>query len=278
MINLQHMIDEFLESADEVIDYLTADVMELEGNQDSALLNRIYRAFHSLKGDADTLGIEPVVRLAHEGENFLSLIRANKHGITKTTIDHILHHLDMMKISLSEIRENRLSFEKEKTPDPAGSNRVVCSGPESGNIKKEGADKKPLKILIVEDNFLSRLILMEFLSQYGVCHIAKDGVEAIEAFVTAHDRKPPEPYDLICLDILLPRMDGHQACKTIREIERGKEVEGTEDEAAIIMITALDDPATYVKACYECGADAFLRKPVDLNQLKRQLSGLRLIH
>ena len=118
---------------------------------------------------------------------------------------------------------------------------------------------------------------MNFLSKFGDCHVAKDGLEAIGAFVTAHDATPPAPYDLICMDLLMPNMDGSRSCKTIREIERGKGIEGTEAESTIIVVTALSDPSTYVKTCYECGADAYLVKPIDLNQLQRHVFGLKKI-
>ena len=135
----------------------------------------------------------------------------------------------------------------------------------------------PLKILIAEDDFTSRTILMQFLSEFGVCHIAKDGLEAIQAFTHAYEPNPPEPYDLICMDMMMPNIDGAVAAKTIREIERSKGVAGPEYETAIVFTSAVSDQATIIKACYECGANYFFVKPLDFKQMKRQLKKLNLI-
>jgi two-component system chemotaxis response regulator CheY len=139
---------------------------------------------------------------------------------------------------------------------------------------KEGI---PLKILITEDDFVSRTILMQFLSEFGNCHIAKDGLEAIQAFTQAYEPNPPQPYDLICMDMLMPNIDGAVAAKTIRGIERSKGVAGPEFETAIIFISAVSDPATIIKVCYECGANYYFVKPLDFNQMKRQMRKLQLI-
>ena len=68
-----------------------------------------------------------------------------------------------------------------------------------------------MKTLIVEDDFTSRLLLQELLKKYGRSHIAVNGLEAVEAVRLALDEN--EPYDLICLDILMPQMDGQLALR-----------------------------------------------------------------
>ena len=74
-----------------------------------------------------------------------------------------------------------------------------------------------MKCLIVEDDFAARRLLQRYLSSHRDCDIAVDGNEAVEAFRQATDEK--EPYDLICLDIMMPNMNGHEALKAIRQIE-----------------------------------------------------------
>lgn len=63
-----------------------------------------------------------------------------------------------------------------------------------------------MKILIAEDDLASRQFLLQVLTGYGDCDVTVDGIEAVEAFTTAHKTK--KPYDLICLDIMMPRVDG----------------------------------------------------------------------
>ena len=71
-----------------------------------------------------------------------------------------------------------------------------------------------MKTLIVEDDFTSRLLLQGLLQPYGVCHICVNGREAIDAFKKALDEK--ESYNLVCLDIMMPEIDGQAALKQIQ--------------------------------------------------------------
>ncbi len=63
-----------------------------------------------------------------------------------------------------------------------------------------------MRILVVEDEFVSRKILSKMRSSYGEIDIAVDGLEAIEAFTLA--REEGESYGLICLDFMRPELDG----------------------------------------------------------------------
>jgi two-component system chemotaxis response regulator CheY len=262
MKNLQLMVNDFLETCNELIDNVTGDVLELEEHHDMEIINRIYRAFHSIKGDARILGLDPLADLAHKGENLLSLLKNREVEVDRSLVDNLLQSLDRMRFTL----------------ETDGCGNLPGNSLKAEDLSHPVSPQKPLKILIVEDDFVCRTILMEFLSRFGTCHVAKDGLEAIWAFTLSHEEKPIKPYDLICMDIVMPRMDGSQACKTIREIERGKGLEGTGKEAAIIMITGLDDPRSYVKACYESGADSYMVKPIDLFALKQQMRSLNLLH
>ena len=74
-----------------------------------------------------------------------------------------------------------------------------------------------MRTLIVEDDFTSRLLLQSLLAQYGECHIAVNGREAVEAFRSA--RESGQVYNLICMDIMMPEMDGQTAVNNIRALE-----------------------------------------------------------
>lgn len=130
-----------------------------------------------------------------------------------------------------------------------------------------------MRTLIVEDDFTSRLLLQSFLSQYGECHIAVDGKEAVAAFQTA--QRGGQTYDLICMDIMMPEMDGQTALREIRALE---EAGGTLANAGakIIMTTALDDAKNVVQAFNKL-CDAYLFKPIDTGKLLGHMKDLRLI-
>lgn len=131
-----------------------------------------------------------------------------------------------------------------------------------------------MKCLIVEDDFISRRILRELLGAYFDCEIAVDGEEAVTAFRLAHDVK--NPYDLICMDIMMPKMDGREALRVIRQLEKELEVPPNL-EVKIVMTTALDDPKTVFDSFYQDGATAYLVKPISKQKLLRELRALGLL-
>ena len=74
-----------------------------------------------------------------------------------------------------------------------------------------------MKTLVVEDDLVSRQLLQTILSRYGECNVAVNGKEALSAFSLAW--KALQPYDLICLDVMMPEMDGQETLRQIRKIE-----------------------------------------------------------
>jgi two-component system chemotaxis response regulator CheY len=124
-----------------------------------------------------------------------------------------------------------------------------------------------VKTLVVEDDFSSRLLLQEFLKPYGAVHIAVNGKEAIEAVraaATAHD-----PYNLICLDITMPEMDGHAALKEIRGFEESRGIPSSQG-SKIFMITAVDDIKNVFEG-FRGLCDAYIVKPLDRAKLTEQI-------
>lgn len=124
-----------------------------------------------------------------------------------------------------------------------------------------------MKSLVVEDDFFSRCILQTFLSGYGECHVAVDGKEAIFAYEQSLSNK--SPYDVICLDIMMPEMDGQEVLKKIRDIEERMDISGR-SSVKIFMTTALDDSESIRTALSE-KCDAYLFKPIDQDNLKNIL-------
>lgn len=130
-----------------------------------------------------------------------------------------------------------------------------------------------LKILIAEDDLASRKFLSKFLSQYGECDIVVDGLEAIDAYMLSMRER--NPYDLICLDIMMPKIDGVKVLKAIRELEMQKGIL-PEKHTKIIMTTALGE-AGLVQTAFEYGCEAYASKPIDTEKLVEVLKKLGLI-
>jgi len=131
-----------------------------------------------------------------------------------------------------------------------------------------------MRALIVEDDFTSRKLLQKILSPFGEPDLAVNGEEAIRFFRRGLDGN--NRYDLICLDIMMPGIDGQQVLKTLREMERDHGI-APKHEVKIIMTTALDSPKDVIEAYYKGGCSTYLTKPIDKKQLLGQLQEYRLI-
>jgi len=130
-----------------------------------------------------------------------------------------------------------------------------------------------MKTLVVEDDFTNRLLLQTFLSRYGECHLAVNGKEAVQAFQMATDSRAP--YDLICMDILMPEMDGMEAVKQVRALEEAGGVLSTHG-VKIFMTTAVNDVKEVIRSFQEL-CDAYIFKPIDTGELLRHLRSFRLV-
>ncbi|MBF0452199.1 MAG: response regulator [Candidatus Magnetomorum sp.] len=131
-----------------------------------------------------------------------------------------------------------------------------------------------MKILIVEDDFVCRQIMKDILKHYGDCDVVVDGEEAIQAFRLAWEDKTP--YHLVFMDIMMPRVNGQEALKQIRVIEKENNVKGSE-EVKVVMTTALNDPKTVFESYYQGGATSYLVKPLTKDIIIKQLQDFSLI-
>lgn len=130
-----------------------------------------------------------------------------------------------------------------------------------------------MRILIAEDDMASRKFIFKFLSKYGDCDITVDGLEAVEAFMLALDEK--NPYNLVCLDIMMPKMDGLKALQAIREIEKQNLVED-DKKVKVIMTTALNETQD-VFGAFDSGCEAYAAKPINTEKLVEVMEKLGLV-
>jgi two-component system chemotaxis response regulator CheY len=142
-----------------------------------------------------------------------------------------------------------------------------------GNESNNWAKGILMKCLIVEDDFTARKLMQTYLSDCADCFVAVNGYEAVEAVKDALDEG--EPYDLICLDIMMPGMDGREALKTIRQIESEHGIGGLHG-VKVIMTTALEDSKNVIGAFRE-GCEAYIVKPVEKGKLLEEIEKLGLL-
>jgi two-component system chemotaxis response regulator CheY len=127
-----------------------------------------------------------------------------------------------------------------------------------------------MRTLVAEDDETCRVLLQTLLSAYGECNTVLDGKESVSSVAAA--RQEHRSYDLICMDLLMPGIDGLQA---VREIRRLEAVTGTSKTAKIIMTTA-DASAEKISAAAKNGCDAYIVKPIDIEKLRAELKRLGL--
>jgi two-component system chemotaxis response regulator CheY len=84
-----------------------------------------------------------------------------------------------------------------------------------------------------------------------------------------------QAYDLVCMDIMMPEMDGRAAVKQLRTLEAGRGILSTAG-VKVIMTTALND-IKEVARCFEELCDAYLVKPIDLSELLNQMRSYHLV-
>ncbi len=276
MIYDQEILDEFKVEAFELLGGAEEDILELEGCSDKELINRIFRAFHTVKGNASMIGYDLFASLAHHAEDALTKVRSGLLIPNKKLVDLLLNVVDTLKTLLNKALSQDSSpydisglIAELHALDPDHETQPEKPSPA---LEKNG----DMRILVAEDDFTSREIIRFILSNYGQVSEVENGKEAVDAVRATFETNPPLPYRLICLDIMMPELDGMSAAKQIRAIEREKGIL-QRDEAAIIMVTALDDPNTVLKSLYKCGATAYLVKPVHRAALEKELRKLMLL-
>ena len=124
-----------------------------------------------------------------------------------------------------------------------------------------------MKILIVEDDQICRNLLKKMLARYGECHVAENGKAGLAAVALALQEE--DPYQLVCLDIMMPEIDGLQCLKEIRAQE--KQYTDKKQPVKIIMTTAVDAMQSVMEAYSQGGCNAYLVKPFDHDVLEEAL-------
>ena len=129
-----------------------------------------------------------------------------------------------------------------------------------------------MRALIAEDDFVSRILMQKLLREFGSAQVVETGEAAVYAVKEAI--RNLRPFNLICLDVMMPVMDGREALKQIRELEL--DVQNRLKPSIIVMTTALSDKDT-VRTTIQAGCDGYVVKPLDREKFLEQLRSFGLI-
>ena len=242
--NLQHIDDSgllaelrfnWLEAAER----LEAVALSLERNGDDLKIQaESRRILHTVKGDAGLFDLVGISLVIHEGESLLEACLEQGRGPTG------------LLLALSDWLSAIVAGDRQTAPQ-----------------RQQSAAPDGLKILMAEDESTSRILLQELLRQFGQLTVTVNGREASAAAIKA--RKEGAPYDLICLDIMMPEMDGQEALRAIRAQEEGLGILSSRG-SVIIMTTSLNDLG-HVSRAYQSLCDGYLIKPLDRVKLLTEL-------
>jgi two-component system chemotaxis response regulator CheY len=130
-----------------------------------------------------------------------------------------------------------------------------------------------MRILVVEDDYISRRLLCRYLEPFGTCEEAVNGHEAIDAIRRA--LAADQYYDLICLDIMMPGMDGQQALVLLREmeVENGRPL----GRGAKVIMTSAMEENQYILQALNASADGYVVKPIEKRKFIETLKEVGLV-
>ncbi len=239
----------------------------------------IRRVLHSIKGEAGMCGVMDVYKLCHEAEFAFEELEDHRQAG-----DMILKVKDWIETAVKYVSDNGLWRHDNKSKELSG--KVNCDTASNTDIVQrqekrmstkdrrvgQRADGSKIRTLVIEDSEVCSKMIGILLKDYCECHFAYDGREGFEMFEEAILTETP--FQLIALDIQMPKMDGHETLQAIRQCESKNGVYGL-DGVKIIMTTSQEESKDVFKA-FRGGCEAYVIKPVG-DRLLKEMSKLGLL-
>ena len=169
---------------------------------------------------------------------------------------------------------DQIEFRYDKKAVTAHNTEPILTVENQNAPPKNAAISNPgMRILIVDDDNVSRQKMEVIMEEYGTCKAARGGKEAVALFLEAHGKK--RPFHLITLDYSMPDLSGVEALSTIRKFEAKENM--TSDEASkIIMVTSHSDKEDVI-ACLKAGCNEYIVKPFNQETVCQRLTKMNMI-
>ena len=225
------------------------------------------RAWHAILVDHALGGLEAqsLAEAArdHAAQRIVMVTPATRHELKRSASTAFTGYLVKPLRAASLAARLALSPQTE-TPDPVVEDLAEHEHPET--VPALPSDR--LSVLVAEDNEINALLMRSLLHRLGHrAVITTNGEEALESWLAAESAGAP--YDLVLMDIQMPKLDGIETTRQIRAREAGQRARRT-PVLALTANTLIEDRY----ACFEAGMDGFLVKPLDRDKLADALAGL----
>ena len=214
--DMQEILDEFLQEAEETLENLDQELIELENDPtNKELLNQIFRGIHTLKGGAGFLGLESVINLAHIIESIFDKLRNDEMRLDSTKMDLILEGMDIIKNAIETLKSDNEIPDTEDIRDILDRLQALLDGKEPPQSAQSTAQSpqtpqssQPQEEIIFKEGVDPQI--QELIKQ----HPNKSFVEILDELILL----PPEDRDM---DLIM---------KLDELISQGKEIEDLIEE------------------------------------------------
>lgn len=142
---MEEIIQDFITEAEELIEELDEDLVSLENNaKDADLLNKIFRAFHTIKGSSGFLGFENLTSITHRLEDILNKLRKFELDMNSSIMDVVLSGVDKTKLIIESIKNGGDYESIDVDENISALNKILEMGA-LGENKKEGTEENTSK-------------------------------------------------------------------------------------------------------------------------------------
>ena len=226
------IMQDFLLEAGEILELLNEQLVELESNSDdSDLLNAVFRSFHTIKGGAGFLAINPLIDICHIAENVFDLLRQGERSVDADLMDVVLEVVDVVNTMFQEINQ-------AQDPTPAENQLIerlkVLSVPETATAENNSVQSEPESAL--EDKNEAETTQAEVIANNDGADSKNDIVEEVQTSASPADEITDDEFEN-----LLDQLHGKGAHGGVPEAVSDNDADDKSKEPESVVSTSADE-------------------------------------